>query len=66
MAQFGNGDIIPSWSAIRKAKTQKFYGHLVNCLDDVILLMNENKNDMNTWVVRPKYSGSWIHNLYLT
>ena len=65
MAQFGDGDIIPKLdrkalvNMLKKAEKQVFSGEVVLSLEDAVKLMNSNANDMDTWVVRPTYSGEW-------
>jgi len=41
------------------ANAQVFSGDVVLSLEAAVKIMNANKNDMDTWVVRPKYSGKW-------
>ena len=59
MAQFGDGDFIPSLNLKERKvirKEQCFSGEVVLSFKEAVDLMNENKRDMNTWVVRPEHS----------
>ena len=61
MAQFGDGDIIPTidWrnpTEIKRA-AQKFSGRIVRSTLDAVKLMNVQGNSLDSWVVRPPTSG---------
>ena len=60
MAQYGEGDIIPTinWqnpTEIKRA-AQKFSGRVVRSTLDAVRLMNLEDNCLDTWVVRPATS----------
>ena len=61
MAQFGDGDIIPTinWQNPTEMKraAQKFSGRIVRSALDAVKLMNVQDNSLDTWVVRPPTSG---------
>ena len=69
LADFGEGAVIPtlpSWynvgqghglQTIRNA--QELTGTVLMSLEDTVNFMNTDKDNMNTWVVRPKYKGDW-------
>ena len=69
VAQVGNGDIIPNinftgGNAIGSIPDQELSGRIVLSFREAVNIMNENKLDMDTWVVRPKYSGIWKYPCY--
>lgn len=64
LADFGQGAVIPTLNQLRSGlqefrDNQILSGTVLESLSDTVKLMNTNENDMDTWVVRPKYTGDW-------
>ena len=61
VAEFGPGVVIPTFNVARHGLPSKYRvtGRVLMSLEDAVKIMNSDKNNMDTWVVRPKYKGGW-------
>ena len=69
LADFGEGAVIPTvptWCSVGQGQgllsirnAQELTGTVLMSIEDTVNFMNTDKDNMDTWVVRPKYKGDW-------